>query len=184
MELPKWNDDQAMLAWIGPLIPKRPSITPAEMEMEALHEARQGHFKKLGYLLNWYASVPGDEWQLPPLSQEAYALLADCALGKKARKKARRGAAKQTVLHRWHSNRVHLAADEVVIIEKILRQHYPKQRRYRDRALDLSAARSRIRRDRLAEHFKSEHRIPFEFSPLRPRQPWSSPQRRPWSSRS
>ncbi len=176
-KLPKWDDDHAILAWIGPLMPERPNLvgpkfarpgiplgwTQPAMEKEAMHAARQYHFKMLGYLIELNASVPADEWQAPQLSQEAYALIAAYLQGKV---KAKNNPPKQSVARRWAKNPIHAAADEVVVIKNILRQHYPNQRGYRNRAINVSAARARIPPERLNKHLGSKDRIPAHLSPL------------------
>ena len=165
-KLPRWGDDEALLAWIGPLIPEpfqdwlvvpphvwNAPFTGLDRESEAIEAARQGNFKLLGYLMDPRQSV----YRPQRLSPKSEALIAARLQGES---KAKRGKPKQTEARRRLSNPVHAAADEVAIIENILRQHYPKQRGIRERAIDIAAARANISRERLAEHLKSKHRLP------------------------
>ena len=69
------------------------------------------------------------------------------------------GSAKQAIGRRRAKNRVHNAADEVPVIQAILRQYYPKQRGSRDRAIGIAAARAGIKRSRLANHLNSKHKL-------------------------
>ncbi len=118
------------------------------MEREAVETARQGDFRMLGWMFD----------NDMPLKRESKKLIAARLMGKfKANKRI--GAAKQSAARRRAANPVHNAADEVPVIEAILRQHYPKQRGIRDRAVDLAAARAGINRDRLAYHLYSKNVI-------------------------
>jgi hypothetical protein len=163
-KLPKWGDDAALTAWVGRHLPERhadvlfPEMTNVQSgvpwqwwdakasEREAFEAARQGDFRMLGWMLE----------QRMPLKRESMALIAARLMGKL---KVKPGAAKQAIARRRATNPVHNAADEVPAIQTILRQHYPKQRGIRDRAIDIAAARAEIDRDRLAYHLNSKNRL-------------------------
>ncbi len=172
MTLPDWNDDDALADWVGPLMPEPPrdylfrpwpvlrdapmqGKSREEMEREAIAAAQQGNFKLLGWLMD-----PPNQDLLshrpPRLSQEAEALIAARLQGTF---KARRGKPKQTVARRRVDNPIHAAADEVPVIQNILRQHYPRQRGVRDRAIGIAALRAGIEHERLAHHLRSPHQL-------------------------
>jgi hypothetical protein len=164
VKLPKWGDDAALTAWVSRLMPERhfdvlfPELITVQsgvpwqswdakaMEREAFEAARQGDFRMLGWMLDKHM----------PLTRESMSLIAARLMGKL---KAGPGAAKQAIARRRAANPVHNAADEVPAIQTILRQHYPKQRGIRDRAIDIAAARAEIGRGRLAYHLDSNHTI-------------------------
>ena len=165
-KLPKWGDDAALAAWAGERIPERhaevlfperitvqsgvpwQSWDAKAMEREAFEAAQQGDFRMLGWMLD----------QRIPLKRESMVLIAARLMGKFKSKKGV-GAAKQAIARRRAANPVYNAADEVPAIQAILRQHYPKQRGIRDRAIDLAAARAKIKRTRLTNHLNSKHRL-------------------------
>jgi Asp-tRNA(Asn)/Glu-tRNA(Gln) amidotransferase B subunit len=146
-----WNDDDALADWVGQQLPQPPRdwlvmpwhewwgapFTQQDREREAVDEARKGNFKLLAALMQQNVS----------LSKQARALVADRLLGGKAKT---RGRPRQTVTQRRVRNPIHDAAALVPIIEKFLRQHFPKQRGYRDRAIDVAAHLAGLDRDRLA----------------------------------
>jgi hypothetical protein len=171
---PKWNDDAAVAAWVGQampvqysdylfaelLPPLRPDV-PMEwrsfeaMEREALAAARQGSFKLLAYLLDPEPISP--HLNRPQrLSRESEVLIARRLRGEFKGKKSR---PKQPVARRRARTPVYAAADEVATIQGILRQHYPKERGIRDRAIAIAAARAGITPKRLRNHFRSKRRL-------------------------
>jgi hypothetical protein len=161
---PNWNDDAALTALVGQhLSPRHAEVLFPEtitvqtgvpwkswdakaMERESVDAARQGDFRMLGWML----------YNAMPLKRETMALAGARLMGKL---KGKTGAAKQTIERRRAANPVHDAADEVPKIKVILKQLYPGQRNFHNRAIDIAAARAGIDRDRLAHHLNSKHKL-------------------------
>ena len=166
-KLPRWGDDEAMLAWIGPLIPEpkpifdvlfpeevvvQPGIplvagrSPRETEQEAFQTAKQGDFRMLAWMRE----------HKMPLSKESEQLINARLRGEF--KAERSGPAKQLAARRRARSKVYGAADEVAIIQAILKQHFPNEHGHREQAITLAASRANISRGTLANHFKSRRR--------------------------
>jgi hypothetical protein len=175
---PKWNDDagvaalveDAFLEWerldavdagyrTEPGIPA--SELHASMERSAVEAAKERRdFKELAdiaALRNPFIRWLRTDLKIP-LGPEAAALIAERITGKDRGKRGR-GRPKQTVEQRHINTPVHGAANEVEDIERILRRHYPDEKKIRERAITVAAKRAGIRRQTLVNYLKSKRRI-------------------------
>lgn len=154
-----WNDDKALLKWVSENLPDPPRdwlvmpwhqwhgpFTGPDREREAIAAAAAGDFKLLGILMQ----------QKVPLDLEAKALLAAKLTGEF---KVGRGRPKRTIAQRRAVEPIHEAADQVTVIQELLRQRFPKQTGLRDRAIDMAAALYGVKRERLAQQMRSKHRL-------------------------
>jgi hypothetical protein len=158
---PRFNDDKGLLALVEDEFLKQEmeaalleypddmtwsDIAPSaeEIERKAVEEARRENFKLMADLVR-----AGRR-----LNAEARELIADYLRGKR-----KRGRPPMTKDERRVRTPVHGAADEIQWIAAILREHYPDQRKIRDRAIDIAALRVRINRNTLANYLKSKRRI-------------------------
>jgi DNA primase len=179
MTPPKWNDDEALAAWVNQAMPAqhvdylfeealptwRPDVPMSwesfeAQEREALAAARGGNFRLLAYLLDpdpdRFTDGKTRPVRLQRLSRESEVLIASRLRGKF---KVKKGAPKQPVARRRARTPVYAAADEVAIIHEILLRQYPMQRGIRDRAIAIAAKRAGIPRRRLFNHLKSKRRL-------------------------
>ena len=173
MKPPKLSDDDALVAkWVGEIVdddnddanndddfefshpwydhpPLRMSEVLASMECEAIEAAEDGNLEPLGALIE------------NPLFKD-YGVLRPKAMAIISAKlrgtfKPRRGPHKQS---RWQRdlNPARGAAEEVKQIVAVLREHYPKEKGHRDRAIGIAAARAGITRQKLETYLRSRHR--------------------------
>jgi hypothetical protein len=172
---PKWSEHEAVAAWVGEVM-RGGAMDDAEkrflatggcgassteileaMEREAVEAALRGSFGLLADMLEqkspFHRWEPG--WKLSP---EAIALIA-----RRLRREpiAKPGRPKQTLERRRHNTPVHDAAAEFKAVERILRQHYPKEKKIRDRAISIAAARAGIKYDTLKDYLKKPDRHPL-----------------------
>jgi hypothetical protein len=174
---PKWNDDAGVAALVNDeflewerldamesVYRDEPDLTASElfarMERNAVEAAERGDFKPLAEMLK--QKNPLIKWLRRDLKlhlgPKADALLAERITGEDRGKRGR-GRPKQTVEQRHINTPVHGAANEVEDIERILRRHYPDEKKIRERAITVAAERAGIRRQTLVNYLKSKRRI-------------------------
>ena len=172
--VPKWNDDEALVAWIGDLFDEKerdfylhyqptagvPASTVFEaMESEAIKAAEGGNFRPLAELnspKNNPLTKQLRDWGFH-LSQRAEELISDFLL---YGRKGRRGRPKQTIAERHAATPLHEVAKEVDKIEEILRWNYKGQKAYHDRAITIAGLLNGIEHDTLANYLRSERQLP------------------------
>jgi hypothetical protein len=162
-EVPLWSDDAALIKWVDRQLPGPDWLImpwhrwwrgqfvgpPEDREREAIEAARLGNFKLLAELMD-----PPHEhlrsYRPERLSHEAEMLIAARLRGTF---KAKRGKPPRRRPDDF-------AADEVAAIQELLKRHYPGQRGYRDRAIDIAAHRHGVDPERLRSHraFKRRRR--------------------------
>lgn len=166
---PKSSDQEAVTAWVGDVMLLAAvdnaekhfistggrGASPSEMleqyEQEAVEAARGGNFRPLADMLEQrsHPLCKAFNWKLGP---EAIALIASRLRGEPI---AQRGRPKQTVERRRLNTPVHGAAAELKEIERILRQHYPDEKKnIKKRAISIAAARAGIEHDKFAGYLK------------------------------
>jgi hypothetical protein len=175
--IPKWNDDDAVAAWVGKVIDDArleeerqfytlpwdtdPGMTASEgfaaIERDAIAAAEGGNFRLLAEILD--GSNPVIRWMRSKgchLGPRSEALIAGYLKGQRGR----RGRPKETVDERRSGTPVHDAAAEFKEIQEILSENYPREKGRRDRAITIAADRAKIRHDTLANYLKSRRRLP------------------------
>jgi hypothetical protein len=167
VELPKYNDDDALAKWLAEIIadaddeaaarefseesmrdhpPLRVTVTTELIERAAIEAADRGNFKALADMIE-----KGND-----LSPKAMAMIA--AKLKGTFKPSKLGRPKQPIWKR-DLNPMHDAAKEVDKITVILKRRYPKETGHTDRAIDIAAKLSKVNRQKLYSHYnKSPHR--------------------------
>jgi hypothetical protein len=156
----------AMLPW-----DTHPSMPISEffdgVEREAVAAFKRGNVKPLAALLR--PDHPMNKYPIKgrtlisTLAPSTWQLISDLLAG---RRKGKRGRPRKTEEERRAINPVHDATDAVVVIEQILRKHYPEQdkQQIRDRALQIVEHRSGISQNTLAARLKRskhDHRLPM-----------------------
>jgi hypothetical protein len=170
---PKWSDDKAVAAWVGKVIddaaldeeyehsqlpwdtlPDIPaSFIFEDMERQAVEAAQGGNFRPLADMLERINPLfKLAKWNLGP---RAIALIARRLRGEPI---AKRGRPKQTAERRQLNTRTHDAAAELKEIERILRQHYPSEKKIKERATSIAATRAGIKHDTLVNYLKRPRR--------------------------
>jgi hypothetical protein len=169
---PPWNDDDEVAKWVGELIDDaeedaeydfamlawdtHPGIKGSELyrsiEADAVKAAQGNNFGKLADMLE----NPMVKWlqskgcQLGPQASALAAARLRGQLGPRGRpKKSDEDLAQLPVRY---------AVKELKTIERILREHYPKEEAIRDRAITIAAEREGIERGKLEHFLRSRHR--------------------------
>jgi len=177
-KLPHWKDEAGLVAFVDQAIidllrdPEDISryglkqwpcevrgtgiVTWKMLESEAVEAAMNGNYAPLAELLNPTHPLNRPEIKPPicaSLQPSTYALVADILLGRQKKPSHR---PKLTEIERRAINPIHGAADEIPVVERMLRAWYPEKTagQIYAQALSVVARRHNMKSETLAAHLK------------------------------
>ena len=175
-KIPRWSDDAGVAALVNDeflewerldamdaVVQVLPDIKESEifasMEREAIAAAERGDFKPLAKILEQKNPLIKQLSGKFQLGEKARTILAERITGKDSGKR-KRGRPKQSIEERYANTKVHGAAAELRDIQRVLRRHYPNEKKIRERAITVAAGRAGIRRKILENYLRSDRRLP------------------------
>jgi len=178
---PRWSDDEKVSAFVGKILDEAeaeaewrfamlpwdtvPGI-PASgifeaIERDAIAAAEEGNFRPLANLIDpnsvqkhFIETIGRGQLRIGP---RAEALIASRLRGERRVKKGR-GPPKKPIERRAAPSKSYYAAAELPRIEKLLRQHYPREKGIKARAISIAAGRGGIEHGTLDNYLEKQRK--------------------------